>query len=104
MIREGHDLEPMLCHFLVESRPASVAALETQLPGKRTPEQFSQCVRFPGPHQAQRHQDHGSVVCVRIINIVVLKRPAAWFGMRIIHRPIPTQSHLFRQEPVSRVC
>ena len=45
-------------------------------------------------NQAQRHQHHRGVVRVRIINVVVFERPAARFGMRIVHRPIAAESEL----------
>ena len=48
MIREGHVLQPMLRHFLIEGRPASVAALKTELPREGAPKHFAQRARLSG--------------------------------------------------------
>ena len=90
----------MLRDFLIESRPAAIAALETQLPGESAPEHPVDTRGILRPHQTQRHQHHRRVVGVGIINVVVFERPTARFRMRIVHGPVATESDFSFRKPV----
>src|SRR4051812_47472934 len=79
VVRERHVLEPGSGHILVESAPAAVFALETELPCDRPLEKSVQLFAVSWLNESQCHQNHGGVIGVRIINVVVLECPATGF-------------------------
>ena len=86
----------------VEGGPAAVAALHALDPFAAARDRHI-IVLGAGcaPHPIHRHDDHGGVVEIGIMRVVVLERPAAGPHVRALHRPVALEvEHLFRHQPV----
>src|SRR5205823_14803768 len=85
---------------LCRKRPSRHRGIETELPAQRSLKEFVERLLIFRLNKPQCHQHHRCVVRVRIINIVVLERPAAGFWIRIAHRPITTNAYFLADEPI----
>ncbi len=88
VVGKGNVVEELKIVLVVEGSPAAVCILHTDEPGKSTANRSAQAIWIGVFDAAQRHQDECRVIHVGVEVIAKLERPAARFGLAILHLPI----------------